>query len=288
MDVDAVVLDIDGVLVDVSSSYRRAIVETVDRLHGETIDRSAVQAFKNAGGFNNDWELTDAVVLFVLGRRAGLDLDLEAFTAAIREEGGGLEAARSVIAAGCEKPECVEAAWDPDRVRQVFQQLYLGAELFRELEGEDPELDVPGYIYDESILLEPETRDALMADFSIGVLTGRPAAEAAIALERVGLDLPEDRRLTMDDEVAGKPDPSGLLALADRLEATALVFVGDTLDDIETVVRAADANPERQYYGVGVLTGGLTGEEGRQRYDTAGAAAVIETINDLPGLLKKA
>ena len=45
MDVDAVVLDIDGVLVDVADSYRRAIVESVDRVYGRTVDDAAVQQF---------------------------------------------------------------------------------------------------------------------------------------------------------------------------------------------------------------------------------------------------
>ncbi|MFB6220879.1 MAG: TIGR01548 family HAD-type hydrolase, partial [Halolamina sp.] len=36
MQADAVVLDVDGVLVDVADSYRRAILETVERRHGET------------------------------------------------------------------------------------------------------------------------------------------------------------------------------------------------------------------------------------------------------------
>ena len=66
MQADALVLDIDGVLVDVADSYRKAIRESIDRVYGETIDRDAIQAFKNAGGFNNDWALTDAAALFVL------------------------------------------------------------------------------------------------------------------------------------------------------------------------------------------------------------------------------
>jgi len=54
MQVEAVVLDIDGVLVDVADSYRRAIVESVEHVYGDTIEKAAVQQFKDAGGFNND------------------------------------------------------------------------------------------------------------------------------------------------------------------------------------------------------------------------------------------
>ncbi|MFW5903698.1 MAG: TIGR01548 family HAD-type hydrolase, partial [Halolamina sp.] len=60
MDIDALVLDVDGVLVDVADSYRRAIVESIEHVHGRTIRTDDVQAFKDAGGFNDDWELTYA------------------------------------------------------------------------------------------------------------------------------------------------------------------------------------------------------------------------------------
>ena len=54
MNVDVVVLDIDGVLVDVVDSYRRAIVESIRFVYGETIPKPAIQLFKDAGGFNNE------------------------------------------------------------------------------------------------------------------------------------------------------------------------------------------------------------------------------------------
>jgi hypothetical protein len=119
MNVDAVVLDIDGVLVDVSDSYRRAIVETVARVHGETVDREAVQGFKEAGGFNNDWELTDAVALYVLAREEGMDRSVRSFTSAIEAAGGGLSGARTVVSEALTPAarELVLTAWDDERHR---------------------------------------------------------------------------------------------------------------------------------------------------------------------------
>jgi phosphoglycolate phosphatase-like HAD superfamily hydrolase len=90
----------------------------------------------------------------------------------------------------------------------------------------------------------------------------------------------------MDDWEAGKPDPHALVTLAERFDADTVVFVGDTLDDVRTAVNAADADDSRDYRGVGVLTGGLTGEEGRAKYDEAGAAAVADSVNALPDRLE--
>jgi HAD superfamily phosphatase len=96
----------------------------------------------------------------------------------------------------------------------------------------------------------------------------------------------DSRRFTMDDWAEGKPHPRALTTLADRFDADAVVFAGDTLDDVRTATNAAEADPDRTYRGVGVLTGGLTGESGRRAFDDAGAVAVVETVNDLPDLLE--
>ena len=283
---DAVVLDVDGVLVDVADSYRRATVETVVREHGLDTDlaRATIQPLKDAGGFNNDWVVTDALALYALARDRGYDAAPESFADAVATAGGGLTGARAVLAdaVGAE----VEDDWNPERLRAVFQSLYLGSERYRAFEGGDPPLDAPGYIADEPVLVDPATLDALRDRVELAVLTGRPAQEAEVALSRAGLgDLSSERRVTMDDDLPGKPDPAGLVALAERLGARSLLFVGDTLDDVRTAVAASEADPDRTYRGVGVLTGGVTGETGREKYAAAGAWRVVESVNGLPALV---
>ncbi|GAB3326240.1 TIGR01548 family HAD-type hydrolase [Haloplanus salinarum] len=286
MNADAVVLDIDGVLVDVADSYRRAIVESVDRVYGRTVDDAGVQRFKDAGGFNNDWELTYAAALYVLASEAGYEGDVATFTDAVAAAGGGLDAAESVVR-DAPVDDAVFDRWDPERLRETFQALYLGADLYRDLEGGDPPFEARGYINDEPVLVEASTLDALGERFAVGVLTGRPAAEADIALSRVGLSVPDAHRFTMDDWAEGKPHPRALTTLADRLDAERVAFAGDTLDDVRTATNAAAADAERTFHGIGVLTGGLTGEAGRRAFEDAGAAAVVETVNDLPELLER-
>ncbi|ELZ94847.1 HAD-superfamily hydrolase [Haloferax mucosum ATCC BAA-1512] len=283
MHADAVVLDIDGVLVDVADSYRRAIVESVDRHHGTTISRDDVQLFKDAGGFNNDWELTYAAALYVLTARE-TDITLPAFTDEIAARGGGLDAAESVVEASLSDPSVVFDQWDPDGLRETFQALYLGADRYRDLEGGEPPFDAPGYIHHEPVILRSETVDSL-GDRGLGVVTGRPAAEADIALSRVALDVADDHRFTMDDWEEGKPHPAALVTVAERLGVESVVFVGDTLDDVKTALNADAADPERVYYGIGVLSGGLSGDDGRQKFAEIGASAVVEDVNEVPDLL---
>lgn len=58
----ALLFDMDGVLVDVSRSYRRAIEETVEALTGVPVRPGEIQALKDHGGYNDDWKTTHALV----------------------------------------------------------------------------------------------------------------------------------------------------------------------------------------------------------------------------------
>jgi HAD superfamily hydrolase (TIGR01548 family) len=51
----------DGVLVDVSESYREAIVATVQLFTGRRVSRELIQDYKNQGGWNNDWALSQKI-----------------------------------------------------------------------------------------------------------------------------------------------------------------------------------------------------------------------------------
>jgi HAD superfamily phosphatase len=56
------VFDMDGVLVDVTESYRETIARTVEHFTGQPIAREKIQEYKNQGGFNDDWELSHHIV----------------------------------------------------------------------------------------------------------------------------------------------------------------------------------------------------------------------------------
>jgi HAD superfamily phosphatase len=55
------VFDMDGVLAEVTESYREAIVQTVRHFTGQTIARDLIQDYKNQGGWNNDWKLSQKI-----------------------------------------------------------------------------------------------------------------------------------------------------------------------------------------------------------------------------------
>jgi histidinol-phosphate aminotransferase len=59
---DVLLFDLDGVLVDVSNSYRLAIKNTTEFFTKKKVLNGEIQKFKEQGGFNNDWDLTEALI----------------------------------------------------------------------------------------------------------------------------------------------------------------------------------------------------------------------------------
>lgn len=55
---ELLVLDLDGVVFDVRNSYRVAIQKTYERFFGAPVSADEIQAAKNLGGLNCDWQLT--------------------------------------------------------------------------------------------------------------------------------------------------------------------------------------------------------------------------------------
>ena len=62
------VFDMDGVLVDVTESYRETIARTVEHFTGARPTHERIQEVKNAGGWNDDWKLSHHLV-----REAGIE-----------------------------------------------------------------------------------------------------------------------------------------------------------------------------------------------------------------------
>ena len=59
---DLLVFDMDGVLVDVSESYRETIQQTVLHFTGKPVTRQQIQDYKNQGGYNDDWVLSKRLI----------------------------------------------------------------------------------------------------------------------------------------------------------------------------------------------------------------------------------
>ncbi len=72
---NSIVFDCDGVLIDASQSYNKAIADSSayllsaflgKKFPSSTITEDVIFAFRRTGGFNNDWNATYSIVIFVM------------------------------------------------------------------------------------------------------------------------------------------------------------------------------------------------------------------------------
>lgn len=198
-------LDIDGVLIDADRSFIEAVARALAELRPALPwSDGAYRAFKRMGGYNNDFRL--AAGALALAEVHG-DLDLQPLLAAA--EGRGFP-----------ELEARMAALEPEA--QVAVQRH----------------------YADTIRLEKPLvalAELEATGWDLAVLTGRPPEELDLAWRVLGFRLP-----AVCDAAPHlrKPEPAGLLQLADAFRAEAVVFAGDTVDDARCLRAAAALRPE--------------------------------------------
>jgi len=92
MPAEVLVFDMDGVLVDVSDSYREAICQTVFNFTGREVSRAEIQDLKNEGGWNNDWEVSHHFI-----RRFGVEASYAEVVAYFQKIFFGKDGSESLI-----------------------------------------------------------------------------------------------------------------------------------------------------------------------------------------------
>lgn len=255
--VNSLVLDIDGVILDVRDSFRVAISNTVQYFFSERLafkgsvtllSPRETQLFKLAGGFNNDWELTYAACLFYLVKAAKLDSrslyelrkkggNIGNYTNLVRKLGGGLEGSKQACFRKLDRRETLELEklWDTDFIRRIFQEYYSGLDYCQKLYGFTPRyVKKKGLVDQEKVIISKE----LVDEFSprVAILTGRTKREANTALKRAslkGMILPN--LVFTAEEGITKPDPAPLRHLGGVMKTQVGIYLGDTPDDLATV-----------------------------------------------------
>jgi HAD superfamily phosphatase len=249
--------DIDGVVRDVGGSYRRALADTVEHFTQGALRPTAadIDGLKAEGIWNNDWEASQELIYRYFesqGQPRSQDC---------AQPGAGL-------------------LLNYDAIVAFFQSRYRGT---------DP-VHWNGYICDEPLLMSADYgRSLTAAGIPWGFFSGATTGSARYVLEhRLGLRSPI---LVAMEDAPGKPDPTGLFLAIDRLDTpqsapTPVLYVGDTVADMYTVVKARQQQPNRPWFAIGVLPphvqdGGQVESAYGESLQRAGAAIVLSHVEEL-------
>jgi phosphoglycolate phosphatase-like HAD superfamily hydrolase len=228
-----IVFDMDGVIIDVSASYRDVVRQTVglffqpargaQKLPEPLFELSDLAAVKQSGGLNNDWDLTLVVIslLFTLvdNPAAGTARDpwqryhdtigrcdlapLVDFTQKTDRPLVSL-----LKAHGRYEDPFIRSLYRGDVgsgniIKQIFQEIYLGETLFRSTYALNPAVyRGEGFILREKVLIDRRLLAELAQGNLLAIATGRPRAEAEYPLHHFQLKQFFSQVLTLDDCLA--------------------------------------------------------------------------------------
>ena len=225
---DAVIFDVDGVLVDVCHSFTAAVVDAVTTDTGsDHFTAGEAGQLKAIRGFNNDWHVAVAGAAWI--RLCG-DRSFPEFAREVDRQGGGLEGLRRVV--GSDLTAEFEA-----QLTRLAQEAYGGTTACRRLYGFEPvTIRQPGLWREEVPLLSAE--DAGRIAPRAGIVTGRSPAEMELAFQLLGWRLPAQQMAVSDDPAHDKPDPAKLASILQYLGSRKALLVGDGRDDLELAANA--------------------------------------------------
>lgn len=241
---DVLIFDMDGVLIDVSRSYRKTIERTIQiyleaclgltRNRRSWITNKEISLFKSVGGFNNDWELTCGLLLYLLSSSGISSLrklkrfssiqktlsylrakssrsrpkqapptkreHLVSFLKMLKTSGGGLRGIRRIL--GTSWDGWVYGRGDLQKgnlVKRIFQELYLGKQFAPHYRLRPIFNTGNGLCEQERLLISKKILSFLRRKVRMGVASGRPRYEAELALKRFHIRSYFDSVVTLDE-----------------------------------------------------------------------------------------
>ncbi len=218
-----IIFDMDGVIIDVSSSYRDSVRKTVSiflrpclnsaMLPDPLFNLSDLAFLKGTGGLNNDWDLTHKVITLMFSKIQGKKESKNREEWDVRELAFFLKSSDKPIEhlfneAGklnfkevdfFYKGNIKSDVGSGNIIKQIFQEVYLGEMLFSKTYGFPAQYYFgDGFILKEKLLIEKKMLSFLAEANTLAIATGRPEMEALYPVKKHNINFFK-KILTLDD-----------------------------------------------------------------------------------------
>jgi len=187
----------------------------------------------------------------------------------------------------------------PDLLKRLFEETYLGKELFTKFYGVSSFFKFDESFLDkEAFIPTKESMNLLRRRFGkFGIYSGRPRLQGMYILEKYDYSgyFDEKRSVFLGDllksevemEKLGKPDPTLFIELIEKLvdRETGVAYVGDGIADALLVENARSEGLENLLF-LGVMSSSEDSNKLFTEYGKHGADVIMNEVNDIPFVLK--
>lgn len=226
--IDGIIFDMDGVLIDVSNSYRLAIEKTVNYfLDGQKTNQEEVSEIKKISGFNDDWDTS-----YALRKLKERKIPKNKFTQFV-----------NLLSKKDRRTKLYK------NIKDVFQTFYVGSGEFEKIEGKSAPFTYNNPLrFAELSLIKKGLLKRLSRKYKLGIVTGRLRNEAIFALKQFEMQkyFSSAFIITSEDTAKKKPAPDPLLKAMKEMKSSNPIYIGDSINDFEC---AKSANVPFVYIG---------------------------------------
>ena len=297
-EIDAVIFDCDGVLIDITKSYDLAIIKTTQYVlenlakidSSINVDFKIIDGFKSTGGFNDEVDLTYAAIIsLVAAKKLEKDQTSFIFDVIKNSDSSGIISVEKYIEnqidiSDIKKQLSYPGTHHDNPLYQIFDQIFYGPELYKKLFNNTSNFSDPGLIEQDDVILNDILIEKLQKKFNsnIAMVTGRGKESVRYSLKSLltKFNLPNSVFLEDEPRELAKPNPQSLLNSIQGMSCTTTLYVGDSMEDFIMAKKTSDLGHKTIF--CGIIGTSKNPQEKLELFERNGAVLVLDSINLLP------
>ena len=300
-EIDAVIFDCDGVLIDVSKSYDRVILKTTQYAlenfakinDAIDVDFKIIDGFKSTGGFNDEVDLTYAAIIsLVAAKKLEKDQTSFIFDVIKNADSSGILSVEKYLEnqvdiSDIKKQLSYPGVHHENPLYQIFDQLFYGPELYQKLFKNSSNFSESGLIEQDDVILNNSLIEKLQKKFDskIAIVTGRGKESISYSLKTLleKFDLKNSIFLEDESRELAKPNPQSLLDSIKGMNSVSTLYVGDSMEDFIMAKKVTNLGSKTIF--CGIIGTSKNPQEKLELFEQNEAMLVLDSINLLPKVL---
>ena len=299
--VDSIIFDCDGVLIDITESYDLAIIKTTKYVlknfakidDSIDVDFEIIDDFKATGGFNDEVDLTYAAILSIVAAKK-TNQDQRTFISQVvkNADSTGITSIENYLETKTDLSEIKNQLSYPGKhgenpLYQIFDQMFYGPNLYLKLFGTSSKFKEPGLIEHDDVILTESLLKKLQSRFDekIGIVTGRGYESVSYSLKNMLNYFDLESSLFLEDESRdlAKPNPQSLINCIEKMNSSKTLYVGDSMEDFIMAKKVTGYGHETFF--CGIIGTSKEPEKKLKLFEQNDANLVLDSINLLPKVL---
>ena len=300
-EIDAIIFDCDGVLIDITKSYDLAIIKTTQYIlknfakidDAIDVDFKIIDGFKSTGGFNDEVDLTYAAIIsLVAAKKLEKDQTSFVFDVIKNADSSGIISVEKYLEnltdiSDIKKQLSYPGTHKQNPLYQIFDQLFYGPKLYQKLFKNSSKFSESGLIEQDDVILNNSLIEKLQKKFNskVAMVTGRGKESVSYSLKELLEKFDLKNSIFLEDELRelAKPNPQPLLDSIKGMNSTSTLYVGDSMEDFIMAKKVTELGHKTVF--CGIIGTSKNPQEKLELFEQNDAILALDSIHLLPKVL---